>query len=278
MVFQQSQRALAGLDLTRNNPRDIIYVKGNDTLDGSIRITFDAGDDSAHIESRADGVWNDAGFRVSSSSVEIGRDMKMSAVGAFVETVNQSEMVGHLKSLIPHIQFDEDGTLTRPGRMPIVDALETFVIFAGPATGETVGTSIGQGFPSSNTRVLESVTHTTGSVAATSQVEVSYYKGTDNTGTLVNRFNIPSSTMPADTDFTITYDSDFGFRSGDDVFVEFVSDEDISLATNTDGDVITSQDGHALNQLDIMLDEFVLGNDLSIAFDNDLNVVVHNRF
>jgi len=268
----------SGVNVGVNNPGEIVYLKGNESTDGSIRLIFTAGDPSSHIESRANGVWNDTGFRFSSSSVEIGRDMSISAVGGFIETVNFSEMVGHLKSLIPHIQFDTNGTSAQPGHMPILDVRETIAVFPGPATGEIVGTAIGQTFSASPSKVLHSATHTVGSISATSEVQVSYYKGTDNTGSLLNRFNIPASAMVASQPLIIVYDSDFGFEDIQNIFFEFVSANNISLATNAAGDVITSQDGHTLSGLDIILDEFVLANDLSLTLDNDLNFVIHNRF
>lgn len=254
-----------------------LYLVGSEFVDGSIRLMFTEGDPTGHIESRADGVWNDTGLRFASSSMLLGRDMQVSAVGAFLETVNPSEMVDHLKALIPHIEFDVNGT-KGAGHMPILDVRQTFDVFPGPVFGEITGTSIGQVFTVDPTRVLHSATHRTGSIAATEQVNVSYYKGTDNTGTLLNRFMLPPSAMPASQNFTIVYDSDFGFERVEDIFFEFVSENTISLAINLSGDIITSQDGHVLDELDIILDELVLSNDLAITFDNNLNLVVHNRF
>lgn len=267
----------SGVNVGVNNPGVTVYITGNDNTDGSIRFMFAQGDPTAHLESRANGVWNDSGLRLSSSSLLLGRDMLVSSIGGFLETVNPSEIVDHLKAVIPHIEFNENGTVGA-GHMPILDVRETFDVFPGPAVGEIVATTIGQIFNVDPTRVLHSATHLVGSVGATEQVNVSYYKGTDNTGNLLDRFMLPSSEMVAGQPFTIVYDSDFGFETVENIFFEFVSDNMISLATNAGGDVITSQDGHTLAELDIMLDEFVLANDLSLTFDNDLNFVVHNRF
>lgn len=260
-----------------NNPFETLYIKGNENTDGSIRLIFTEGDNFAHIELRTNGVWNDTSFRFDSSSVLLGRDLSLSAVGGFLETVNFSMMVDHLKTLVPHIEFTTAGT-TGAAHMPILDARETFIVFDGPKTGEIIGTSIGQMFTISPTRVLHSAEHLVGSVGATEEVRISYYKGSDNTGTELNRMKINANDFVADDPLIITYDSDFGFENIQTVFFEFTSAADISLATNAGGDVITSQDGHTLAELDIMLDEFVLTNDLSFVFDNNLNFVVHNRF
>jgi len=84
--------------------------------------------------------------------------------------------------------------------------------------------------------------------------------------------------MVANTTLTIVYDSDFGFENATNIFFEFKSAANISLDLNAGGNVITTQNGHELAELDNILDEFVLANDLSLTFDNNLNVVVHNRF
>ena len=83
--------------------------------------------------------------------------------------------------------------------------------------------------------------------------------------------------MPANTEFTISYDDDLGFENAQNIFFEFVSTNNISLATNG-GNVVTTQNGHNQKELDIILDELVVSNDLSLLFDNDLGLVMNNRF
>ena len=261
-----------------NNPGIAVYIKGNETTDGSIRFLIDSSDGMAVVRERTNGVWNDTSLRVASASISLGRDLKVSAIGGFIETRNQSEMTGHLRAAIPHIQFAEQGTINS-AHMPIFDKREDFVIFAGPNTGEKTGTTIGQVFSATPTRVLHSSTHIVGSIAATAPIQVSYYKGADNTGDLLNRFNIPASTMgTANTSFTITYEDDFGFENAQNIFFEYVSANSISMQTNASGNVITTQNGHTFDELDIILDEFVLSDDLSLLFTNDLGFVVHERF
>lgn len=283
------QNPAGGLDVTRGNKRSLLYVTTDPTVDfendpssenapdGSIRIVFTPGDPTAHIESKANGVWNDDGFRFASSSVLLGHDLSASAVGGYIETVNLSEIDKHLKSLVPHIQFDIRGTFGA-AHMPILDVRETFLTFPGPPAGEIISTTIGQVFTAQPSRVLHSSTHQVGSISATAPIQVNYFKGTDNTGVLLNRINLGTNTMIANQPLVIIYDSDFGFENEADIFFEFTSTSNISLKTNGDGDIITVQDGHTLSELDILVDELILGNDLSITFDNELHLVAHNRF
>lgn len=269
--------ATNALDVTISNGIGCIYLTGDESTDGSIRICSVPEDPMAHIEMRTDGVWNDTGFRFASSSVNLGRDLQLSAVGGFLETVNPSMMVDHLKTLIPHIEFTDQGT-QNAAHMPILDIQTTFDVFTGPQISEITGTTLGQTFSVDPTRILHSVTHLTGSISSSAPIQISYYKGNDNTGDLLNRMMLPTNKMVATQPFTIVYDSDFGFENVTTIFFEFISDNTLSLATNAGGDVITSQDGHILDELDVMLDEFVFDNDLNFVLDNDLNFVVHNRF
>jgi len=274
-----------GPDLSRRNKRSILYITTDDTNptgfdsdpDGSIRIIFTPGDPTAHIEAKANGVYNDTGFRFASSSILLGRDLSASAVGGYIETVNLSEIDDHLKSLIPHIQFDITGTFGS-AHMPVLDKREDFIIFDGPADGEILSTTIGQIFSGAPSRVLHSSTHEVGSISATAPIQITYYKGTDNTGPILSRFNLGTNTMIANQPLVIIFDSDFGFENDQNIFFEFISQQNIALKTNAGGNVITTHNGHTLDELDIILDEFVLANDLSLTFDNNLNFTVHNRF
>ncbi len=278
-----------GPDLSRNNKRSLLYVTTDPTAnnendvaaaaapDGSIRFLFTPGESEAHIELKTSGIWNDAGLRVASSSLSLGRDLRLGAAGGFVETFNESEIDQHLRALLPHIQFTAAGTIS-PAHMPILDKREDIVVFPGPATGQITDTTIGQVFQVIPTRLLHSTTHTTGTAAAIAEVQLTFYKGTDNTGTIINRLNIPASVMPASTTFTISYPDDFGFENEVNIFFEFLSVSPFSLVTNALGQVITTQNGHVLDELDIILDELVVANDLSLTFDNVLGFVVNNRF
>lgn len=275
----------ASLDVSKANPRSTLYITQDSSAvitpdtdpDGSIRITFTPGDSEAHIELKTSGVYNDTGFRVASSSLSLGRDLKVSAVGGFMETFNISEIDDHIKALIPHIQFNVNGTIGS-AHMPVLDKREDFIVFPAPSTSEIIGTSIGQIFSAIPTRVLHSTTHTVGSVGSTQDIVLSYYKGTDNTGSLLHRSNIRSNFMVMNQPITIVFDSDFGFENATNIFFEFTSTANISLTKNATGNIITTQNGHTLDELDVMLDEFVLSSDLSFIFDSNLNFVIHNRF
>jgi len=261
-----------------SNPADIVYLRGSELIDGSVRMSMDLDDNVYRIEKRTNGVYNDDSFRFASNSVELGHDLRMGAMGGFVETLNRSEMAGHLRAVLPHIQFDAQGT-TEAAHMPILDKRDDFFVFPAPATGEIISTVIGQVFSTIPTRVLHSSTHITGSAGATAPVQITYYKGTDNTGPILNQFRIPPTIMGIpNVSFTIIYTDDFGFENAKNIFFEYTSANPISLKTNAAGDVITTQNGHVFDELDIMLDEFVMTKKPGFIMTRKLGFVVHKRF
>ncbi len=271
-------RRPSSLDVSRKNPNQILYITGDNDTDGSIRIIFETGADSANIESREDGVWNDTGFRFSSSSLSIGRDMVLSAVSGFLETTNPSAVVGHQRSILPHIEFDDEtGTTLNQMHVPITNALETFVLF-DTAVSEITGTTIGQIIADSPGRVISLSIHEVGTTAATSQVTVKFFIGTDNSGTLVNLKRLPASDFLANTTLSIDYDDDFGLDAGVDYFMEFTSDNNISLKTDSGGNILTSQVGHELEEINAVTENLIYDENLGHVLDSSLNPVYSNQF
>ena len=275
----------APIDVTKSNPNSRNYITTDDTFvdpgdnvpNGSIRLQFTPGETQAHLELKTNGVWNDTGLRLASSSLQLGRDMTVSSVAGFLETLNPSATVGHQKTLIPHMEFVPEGTLEH-GHLPILDKLATFDTFPGPAIGQSVGTAIGQILSGLPGRALKTSTHEVGTVGATAQVTVSFYIGTDNTGTLIFKRNFGANTFVADSPFIIDYDEDFGFEGSIPVFQEFTSANNISLKTNMVGDVITTETGHLLDEIEIVSAELVMTDNLGFIFNNEREFVTHQRF
>ena len=252
-----------------------LYIKGSELVDGSIRFIFTVGDDVGHIELRESGVWNDTGFRFASNSVKVGRDLTLSAVAGILETNNPSALVGHVKSLIPHIEFDDDGT--RQVQTPIL-AEETTVLIYGPVTGEvnakTHGIDLGQ-VPS---RVIEHSFHEIGTVGATDEVVVSVYVGTDNTGILINRRTLPASDLVTKTQLDINYDNDLGFEGGSNIFMEFVSDTAFTMEVDASGNPVTTHEMHELAVIEILTENLVYNTEWGHVLDSSLNPVYLNQF
>ncbi len=279
-------------DVSKSNPRDIVYIKGNETTDGSIRFRFittvppDAPETEAHVELRATGVWNDTGLMFSAGSISLGRDLKVSAAGRFLETVDISSSISTPnKFLIPHIEFANVGEIEH-AKMPVTDTFKQFPIFTGTPDGQVTGTTIGQIFTGITNRILERSNHEVGTIGATAEIQISFFAGVNNAGILFNRFNIPASDMVANTPLNIVFAEDFGIERST-IFQEFKSVNAISLKT-IGGNIITEQEGHPLGTEDILLDNQVLTKgsdpdsitpaDLDFVFAKDLSLVVNNLF
>jgi len=255
-----------------------LYIKGSELIDGSIRLRFETGEENANMESRASGVWNDTGLRLSSSTLQLGRDMNLSALAGFLETINPSAVVGHQRSLIPHIQFDDaTGTTKNQLHIPIANIEETFVLFSN-ATSEITDTTIGQIISDSPGRILSTSIHEVGTTAASAEVTVSWFVGTDNTGILVNKRILPASDLIANTTLTIDYDEDFGIDDGVSYFMEFTSTANFSLKTDSGGNILITHTGHALEELIGVTENLIYNNVLGHVLNNSLDPVYVNQF
>ena len=51
------------------NPLNILYIKGNESTDGSIRFILNSGFDNIEIEKREDGIWNPTDLEINTRFV-----------------------------------------------------------------------------------------------------------------------------------------------------------------------------------------------------------------
>lgn len=263
-------------DVAESNTRDILYIKGDEFTDGSIRIQFTTPDTNSHIERRASGVWNDTGLRLASSSLQLGLNTTLSAISGFIETIDLSGVVGHTQSFLPHTEFsDIDGTrFTHAAR---VKSIETFPVFS-TAVSEIIGKTIGINLGISPSRIIEQSIHEVGTVGASAEVIVKFFKGTDNTGVLFDRKTLPVSDLIANTTLNINYGQDLGFQEGQNIFQEFTSTANFSLKTDSGGNPLTSHLGHELGELALISENILYDNNLDHILDIDINPVYENQF
>ena len=273
----------SGVNVGVNNPGTTVYIgnttaglAANDTTDGSIRFIFTEGETNAHIEKRTSGVWNDTGFRFASSSIQLGLNTTLSAVASFIEIVDLSSTVGHQISFLPHTDVGDDGA-TNFTFAPRMDVVKTFDVFFGAAS-EVTGTTLGVLLGVTPSRAIVNTIHEVGTIGATDEVVVKFYKGTDNTGTLFDRKVLPASDVAANTTLTIDYDQDLGFEGGQNIFQEFTSDTAFSLKTDGTGNILTSHLAHQLEHLQIITENVIYNNAYGHVLDNDLNPVYKNQF
>jgi len=275
----------SGVDVTRRNGRGTLYVKtggavtaddGSNDPDGSIRIAFDAADKFSHIELKKDGVYNDTGFLFSEGSIDLGRNLILEATAHFLKTENSQGTDHHASALIPHIPFSDTGSDF--GHVPVIDIVETLDKFINPV-GEINNTVIGQTHLLVLPQIIKTMTFQVGSTGATSQVTLKIFQGVNNSGELIDRKRISPIFVNANTPLVVDFGSNFGFSEENvNIFIQLESANSFSLKTDVGGNVITSFLTQELKQIDMVLDELVLSNDLSLTFTNELNFITHNRF
>lgn len=268
---QPAQASLTPIDVRYSNAVRLNYLFGSEFVDGSIRWNFTSGDAIAHLEARADTVWNDGSFRVGAGSIEVGRDLVLEGAAGFMETRNPSGIAGHTRGVIPHIEFNDDGTLQL--HTPILNVEEFFDIYTTEVS-ETVGTTIGISLGVSPGRFLEKSIHEVGTVGSSADVTVSVYNGTDNTGFLKNRRVLPATgpkSMVAGTTLELDYDNDLGFRAGEANFMEFTSAANISLKTDSGSNPLTRHEAHELAELEVVTNNVMRNSagQVMINLDNE---------
>lgn len=260
-------------NLSQANRNDVIYLVGDGTEDDDRRFKYEVTEDFGHFQLKEDGVWNDTGFRFGSLILEL--DMTLSPIAGFLQTNNPSSVAGHVKGLIPHIEFDDTGT--GQVQAPIISTEETFDVYTTEVS-EEIGTSIGISLSVTPGRAITQSIHEVGNVAASDDVTVSFYVGTDNTGTKFDSRILPASDLAANTQLVIEYSNELGLRAGTDIFQEFTSDATISLKTDTNGDPLTSHTGREIGQLFITTENVYYDNDCNPMLDNSLNPHYMNQF
>jgi len=271
-----------GPDVTRRNGQQILYVKGDDVTDGSIRIIFDDNDDISSIQRRTgtkgqpdDRDWGETGFLFSSSSISLGRDMIVSATSGFIETTNPSQIVGHQKALIPHIQFNDLGT-TEP-HTPVAGPQQTVPIISNPV-GQVVGTTISQVYNLIPSSILNAFILLAGTLSASSMVTVKIFIGTDNTGFLADKRNLAPNELIAGQPVVVNYANDFGFEAANAIFLELTSATSFSLQVDAIGELITTLIGHELRELELLGLNQVIKNDAGQVIKNDSDFVIFDYF
>lgn len=272
-----------GPDVTRRNRRAIIYIITGDPSeipadndpDGSLRLVLEPGKKNPKFELKANGVYNPTGLEISSSSLDVGLDLTISAAASFIETFNPSVADEHQRALIPHITFDDAGTAFI--HTPVLKPLDTSVIF-GPAVSQVTSTVIGISFNTTHARVIETLFHEVGTIGASAPVKHSIFVGTDNTGLLVNERNLGINEVVANTTLALQFNFDMGLRNNSPYFIELTSPVAFSLKTDSGGNPLLSFLEEELGTLNIVTENLIWNNDLNHVLNNSLDPVYTNQF
>ncbi len=255
-MTQQVQRP-TGRDLTHSNNREFIYLKGNESTDGSLRIIPGPSGEQHRFQLRATGVWNDTGIQVAAATIALGRDVLLSAAGDWLQV---SDNDGDVLSLTPHIEFDDFGTVPLP-HFPVLQPKQFRDIVQPDDSQERIGTFIHSIIPSPIKALRTKLYYRTGSVIATQPVMLTIQKE-NLAGPVIFEKEIPASSLGI---------PNFEFSVDIDGAVEFDDDENVSILWTSAATF--SIRGNASNQNWVALDLFPLSEESLVS-----NLVGVNRF
>ncbi len=247
-------------DVTSENFEEYIYIRGDKDTEGSIRLSVDSYGDITQIEGLSDDVWNRTRFKIGPGTLHIGDSLAASSAGYHLMTEHPD---GSLKQVFVHRELVGDET-SEISVLHLYDK-QTRAISQPDNSGEFTGKYFTYSLTSSKKIMIENVYFQTGSTAATSSVQVFVYNGTDNTGELIWDWSYPTSQFTADTETILTVEGFLEYSEDENIFVEFISDEDFSIKTNA---AVTSP-WRAADYWNILHDEllgtneFVSGNTFS---------------
>ena len=218
-------------DLSESNSSEfsILYVNGDEETDGSRRIIVDPLSNVATFEERTGGVWNLGELLISGESLNVGRNLTISAAGEFLIVQNKATQT---KSIVALSKFDDSGTehhaenvIFTPRHLftaqPIFDT-------------EFIGTQlIAVALGVVNT-VTYNILFKTGSVVPTEEMVFTIRLVDENGPVLYQRIH-PASQFPANSDITIEMVPSFDFPIGTLIHAEWTSISNFSMLTNPSG-------------------------------------------
>jgi hypothetical protein len=265
----------AQIDVTRSNPAKVLYQFGDENTDGSFKITNEGID--FKFEIRVNGVWNLAGIIIAQASVLLGRQLKLSGAGEFLQTTGQPSGI---TTLIPRVEYTDLGTgqphypklgellikqsvIPEPDSEVLVFGVLGLLALAGGTERRLVTAvwiEIGTTAPTTPIKFTISDSFGIGNIfyeeryepelfTSNTKVRLPFKGGgfqTDPGQFLVFRFDTEPSTL-----FSVRRNSAFGFWFAFDFYL--LSTEDLWIDTTTEriltsenGSVLVNEDGNVL--------------------------------
>lgn len=261
----------------QSNPDGFVYIKGCEFTDGSLRLLPDSVGENVEFQLRTDGVWNETGIQIAGTTIHVGRDLDISAAGEYIQTrENRTEE----NSLIPQVPFNDNGTGFP--HTPVLGKKIVRVLLQPDESSEVTGTTLQTTTGNPLTRVvLGDVLASrfylkTGSIGATAPTTITFRRG-GALGPIFFQQILPVSLMELpNTEFSVDL---FGFLEGDPeetVTVQLISDETISLKSDSSGIFFGGIDGFPFSEVDLLQENLLLANDAGLIVTNNASFAVGN--
>ena len=259
--------------VSEDNTLEALFVKGDESIDGSLKIIPTSDGGGFRFEAKSGGVWNLAPIEIAAATIHIGSDLSLSGAGEWVETRSKST---DQKALLAHVNFDDEGT--QIAHSPVLGKKIIKFIAQPDESEEVIGKVLTGEIVSPITGLRTKLYLKTGSVGATSEVLYTVRRG-GSEGPIFWQRNLPIDLMrEPNEEFEIDFLGFVESVQGEIIHSEASSRNPISLKTNSSGVWLAAIDVYPLSQEDIILDDQVLTNELDLVFQNNGGFITNDQF
>lgn len=263
-------------NVTESNPDGIIYLKGDEFTDESIRLMPDERNPKdAEIQHRSSGVWNTTGLSLGALSLLLGRAISLGAYSTWMQTTTTDHGIA---SVIPNQAFTDDGS-----DFPHVPRLHPLIVkflLLPFDSDEFAGTFLSMTFPVPGDVLLSKFYFKTGSIGATEPVDFRIIAGLPGIAPspIIFEQTFPPEVFPANSD--ISFDLVGNAQALFDAVWTFEAESDapISLLGSIPlGVWHFSVDGRFIIPEELLVDNFTFNRDGNIMMTKSLDFVVGRR-
>jgi len=247
-------------DLAESNTSEfsILYIKGDEDTDGSIRLIIDIISGVTAVEERSGGVWNLGEFQFAQGSILIGRDTKISVSGHHL-VLNSPDFGRNHIIVAQDLQAESTGppqaTILGPFSIRQISQPDnsTSLTLANHASSVTA-----TGF-----LLVTAVYLQVGAIGASDDVSVSFSIGIPTNDTIFFQKNYPASDFPANSEVRVDLSPGVEFDPGFQVNGFIDSPNAFTMRYNISSTVLWfAVDLQQLDHEDILVETLLLGNDL----------------
>ncbi len=210
-------------DVTIENPENIVYIRGDETTDNSIRLVIGA-NDQTQLQRRKNGVWNTTSLELDKNSLLLGPSVSIGSQGTSIKI---SSVDGNRESIILDIPISDSGTQEpRTIRaMPRVNRVIAQPIFNVETVTQTSLFPIITAFQG----YIFTAHFKIGSVAASESLTFTVTGGLVPGGPIFFQKEFPANDFPENTEIKLSGLIDLGVFVGDEVLLTVTSDADFSF-------------------------------------------------
>lgn len=254
------------------NSGEFLYVKGSEFVDGSVRFAVDPLTDAPQSQTRFEGVWNSGHLQVSQGSLILGQESRLSAVGDHLVVSETIFKDGHM---ILDQDFTDEGT--GGPESAAVGPLQIRVIRQSDNSVELTTTDHQSRLDSANLVISKQLYLQIGAIGASADVLVVLTKGVPPNDIIFFEQNLPPASFSSNTEVTIDLFPGVEYTPGEQVNGFLTSTQAFTMRYDVSGTFLWfAIDLQPLVHEGIVLDKFILSNDLSVCFNNNLALVRGN--